>query len=153
MTAWMLAIMLSTVMKMDELKSETVKCPTPEASISSAQTRRGRKRSSNTSQHCKTRRRGSQSNLSCSLANNNSAILESDDNFGQFVASKLKLIDNVRAKQFAKLQIHSILFNAQFDVTSTPPDVIRSLVAHHQSLNSGVLSSALNSQYSDSNST
>jgi len=141
---------LLTVMTMDELNVET-----PEASVSSvcsAQTRRGSKRSSATAECCKTRRLNP-SHLSHSLAANNSAFLESDDDFGQFVARELKLIDNVRAKQFAKLQIHSILFNAQFDVVSAPPNVIRSLMDQQQSLNSSVLSSALTSQYSDSRNT
>jgi len=150
MTACVLTILLSTVMKMDKLKSDAVTPLTPEAFISSA--RQGKKHSSTTSHHCKTRRRSNPSHLLHSLASNNSAICKSDDDFGQFVARELKMIHNVRAKQFAKLQIHSILFNAQFDIMSTPPDVIHSMV-HHQSFNSSLLSSALNSQYYDSNNT
>jgi len=120
---------------MDERKSETVTNLTCEASGCSAQTRRRRKRSIITSEQHKIRRKDDPCHLSCSLANINSTILESDDDFGQFIARELKLIDNVRAKQFAKLQIHSILFNAQFDVSS-PPDVMRALLTSHQSLNS-----------------
>jgi len=136
------------LVRMDDLKSETVTTSTPKASGSSAQVRRGRKRSSTTSEHCKTRRRNS-SQLSHSLASSDSAILESDDDFGQYVARELKMIDNVRARQFAKLQIHSILFNSQFDVTSIPPDVIHSLVTSQQSFNSHMPSSALNNQFTD----
>jgi len=111
----------SPVMKMDELKSETVTVLTPETSACSAQTQKRRKRSSVSSLPCKTRRRDNTSYLPRSLANDNSAILQSDDDFGQYIARELKLIDSVRTKQFAKLQIHSILFNAQFNITSSPP--------------------------------
>lgn len=129
-------------------ESETLTSSTHSVSGSPVQMRRGRKRLSATSEHCKIRRRNSSSHLSQSLITNDSAV-ESDDDFGQFVARELKLIKSVRAKQFAKLQIHSILFNAQFDVVSTPPDVIRSLMASHQSLHSCALSSALNSDSAD----
>lgn len=49
--------------------------------------------------------------------------------FGRHVANELKLISNHKAKQFAKLQIHSILFNAQFGLTSVPSDVIGALTS------------------------
>lgn len=135
----MITCLVTECDEMDELKSETVTARTPEASGSSAQTRRGRKRSSTTAEDYKTSR--------CSsgyLASNDSAIPESDDDFGQFVARGLKSIDNIRAKQFAKLQIHSILFNAQFDVMPTPPDVIHSLGTSHQSTNSCSILSPFN---------
>jgi len=139
---------------MDEPRLETVTTLTPETSGCSAQTLQRRKRSSTTSEHRRTKRRGNLCYLSHSVSINNLDILESDE-FGLFVARKLKLIENVRDKQFAKLQIHSILFNAQFDIMSTPPDVIHSLnlVTSHQSLNSCVLSSALNNHYHDSSTT
>ena len=47
--------------------------------------------------------------------------------FGRHVANELKLITDMRSKQFAKLQIHSILFNAQFGLTTIPNDVINAL--------------------------
>ena len=121
---------------MEELKSQRVTSLTGEA-----QTRRGKKRLSATSKNCKTRRTGNSSDSLCSSADHNSAVLDSDDDFGEFVARELKLIDSVRAKQFAKLQIHSILFNVQFDIVSAPREVIHSVVA--SSLNSSVLPSAL----------
>jgi len=130
-------------------ESETLTASTHSLSGSPVQIRRGRKRLFATSGHCKSRRRNNSSHLSHSPTTDNSAIVESDDDFGQFVARELKLIKSVRAKQFAKLQIHSILFNAQFDVVSTPPDVIRSLMESHQSLHSCALSSALNSDLAD----
>jgi len=109
---------------MEEVKSEVG--ITPEISGCSSQTRKRRKSSSVSSLHCKARRKDSASHLPHSLASDNSTILKSDDDFGQYIAGELKRIDSVRTKQFAKLQIHSVLFNAQFNITSIP-------VHHHQS--------------------
>jgi len=47
--------------------------------------------------------------------------------FGRHVAHELKLVTDMKSKQFAKLQIHSILFNAQFGLTTVPNDVINAL--------------------------
>jgi hypothetical protein len=59
-----------------------------------------------------------------------SSVGDSDDPdmvFGRHVANELKLITDLRSKQFAKLQIHSILFNAQFGLACVPNDIINSL--------------------------
>lgn len=46
-----------------------------------------------------------------------------DELFGRHVANELRLIKNIKAKQFAKLQIHNILFNAQFGLAAIPQDI------------------------------
>jgi len=43
-----------------------------------------------------------------------------DATFGLHVANELRLITSLKAKQFAKLQISNILFNAQFGLLSVP---------------------------------
>ncbi|XP_039609702.1 uncharacterized protein LOC120529710 [Polypterus senegalus] len=45
---------------------------------------------------------------------------DEDDIFGKHVANELRLIGNLRAKQFAKLQIQNILFEAQFGYSQPP---------------------------------
>ncbi|XP_015209574.2 uncharacterized protein [Lepisosteus oculatus] len=45
---------------------------------------------------------------------------DEDDIFGKHVANELRLVGNLRAKQFAKLQIQNILFEAQFGLSQPP---------------------------------
>lgn len=47
--------------------------------------------------------------------------------FGRMIANELKMIRDEKRRQFAKLQIHSILFNAQFGLTCMPNDTMTSL--------------------------
>ncbi|XP_035269039.1 uncharacterized protein LOC118225110 [Anguilla anguilla] len=44
-----------------------------------------------------------------------------DDVFGRHVANELRLVGDLRAKQYAKLQIQNILFQAQFGLSSPFP--------------------------------
>ncbi|XP_033855219.3 uncharacterized protein LOC117399894 [Acipenser ruthenus] len=50
---------------------------------------------------------------------------DEEDIFGKHVANELRLVSNLRAKQFAKLQIQNILFEAQFGY-SEPPHFVSS---------------------------
>ncbi|KAJ8377041.1 hypothetical protein SKAU_G00076210 [Synaphobranchus kaupii] len=43
-----------------------------------------------------------------------------DDVFGRHVANELRLVGDLRAKQYAKLQIQNILFQAQFGLSQAP---------------------------------
>lgn len=52
-----------------------------------------------------------------------SHLEDPDELFGRHVANELRLIKNIKAKQFAKLQIHNILFNAQFGLAAIPQDI------------------------------
>lgn len=52
-----------------------------------------------------------------------SRLEDPDELFGRHVANELRLIKNIKAKQFAKLQIHNILFNAQFGLATIPQDI------------------------------
>ncbi|XP_066572258.1 uncharacterized protein LOC136761387 [Amia ocellicauda] len=46
---------------------------------------------------------------------------DEDDVFGKHVANELRLVGDLRSKQFAKLQIQNILFEAQFGLSQLPP--------------------------------
>lgn len=46
-----------------------------------------------------------------------------DTMFGRYVANELRLIKDLKSKQFAKLQIHNILFNAQFGLAAVPNEI------------------------------
>ncbi|KAG7488450.1 hypothetical protein MATL_G00033040 [Megalops atlanticus] len=48
---------------------------------------------------------------------------DTDDIFGKHVANELRLVPDLRAKQYAKLQIQNILFEAQFGL-SQPPHLV-----------------------------
>lgn len=43
-----------------------------------------------------------------------------DDVFGRHVANELRLVGDLRAKQYAKLQIQNVLFQAQFGLSHAP---------------------------------
>jgi len=53
--------------------------------------------------------------------------MDADEIFGRHVANELKLISGMREKQFAKLQINNILFNAQFGLVKLPEHILQSL--------------------------
>lgn len=53
--------------------------------------------------------------------------MDADEIFGRHVANELKLIRGMREKQFAKLQINNILFNAQFGLVKLPENILQSL--------------------------
>jgi len=53
--------------------------------------------------------------------------MDADEIFGRHVANELKLIRGMREKQFAKLQINNILFNAQFGLVKLPDHILQSL--------------------------
>lgn len=53
--------------------------------------------------------------------------MDADEIFGRHVANELKLIQGMREKQFAKLQINNILFNAQFGLVKLPEHILQSL--------------------------
>jgi len=61
--------------------------------------------------------------------------MDADEIFGRHVANELKLIRGMREKQFAKLQINNILFNAQFGLVKLPDHILQSLAEldHQQS--------------------
>ena len=61
--------------------------------------------------------------------------MDADEIFGRHVANELKLISGMREKQFAKLQINNILFNAQFGLVKLPEHILQSLAEmdHQQS--------------------
>ncbi|KAG9333042.1 hypothetical protein JZ751_013919 [Albula glossodonta] len=48
---------------------------------------------------------------------------DTDDVFGRHVANELRLVSDLRAKQYAKLQIQNILFEAQFGLSQPPHPV------------------------------
>jgi len=60
-------------------------------------------------------------------ANGPSEDMDADEIFGRHVANELKLIRGIREKQFAKLQINNILFNAQFGLVKLPDHILQSL--------------------------
>jgi len=53
--------------------------------------------------------------------------MDADEVFGRHVANELRLIHGMREKQFAKLQINNVLFNAQFGLVKLPPHILQSL--------------------------
>jgi len=60
-------------------------------------------------------------------ANGPTDDMDADEIFGRHVANELKLIRGMREKQFAKLQINNILFNAQFGLVKLPEHILQSL--------------------------
>ena len=58
--------------------------------------------------------------------------MDADEIFGRHVANELKLISGMREKQFAKLQINNILFNAQFGLVKLPEHILQSLAEMDQ---------------------
>ena len=60
-------------------------------------------------------------------SNGPSDDMDADEIFGRHVANELKLIRGIREKQFAKLQINNILFNAQFGLVKLPDHILQSL--------------------------
>ena len=62
-----------------------------------------------------------------SSGNGTSDDMDADEIFGRHVANELKLIRGMREKQFAKLQINNILFNAQFGLVKLPEHILKSL--------------------------
>jgi len=58
--------------------------------------------------------------------------MDADEIFGRHVANELKLISGMREKQFAKLQINNILFNAQFGLVKLPQHILQSLAEMDQ---------------------
>jgi len=63
----------------------------------------------------------------CGSGNGASDDMDADEIFGRHVANELKLISGMREKQFAKLQINNILFNAQFGLVKLPEHILQSL--------------------------
>jgi len=63
----------------------------------------------------------------CESGNGVSDEMDPDEIFGRHVANELKLIHGIREKQFAKLQINNILFNAQFGLVKLPEHILQSL--------------------------
>jgi len=64
---------------------------------------------------------------SVSVASEFSDDMDADEVFGRHVANELKLIPGMKEKQFAKLQINNILFNAQFGLVKLPEHILQSL--------------------------
>lgn len=83
------------------------------------------KRLSNDSQNKSTKKQKLQSGSSEILINAASGHSTEDPDtiFGRYVANELRLIKDLKSKQFAKLQIHNILFNAQFGLSAVPNEI------------------------------
>ena len=86
---------------------------------------RKRRRVTNTNSSSALKRRTSRIRKSSSSSSSSVDRGDSDPDvtFGRHITNELKLIRDLRARQFAKLQIHSILFNAQFGLMDVPHDV------------------------------
>jgi len=65
-------------------------------------------------------------------ASGTSDDMDADEIFGRHVANELKLIRGMRERQFAKLQINNILFNAQFGLVKLPENILQSLAEMDQ---------------------
>ena len=48
--------------------------------------------------------------------------IHADDLFGQSIGASLKSIPDQRSKEFAKVKIQEIIFQARFGLLATPPD-------------------------------
>jgi len=99
----------------------------PHQHSTSSPVRRARGRPAKRLKHSAKSAKAANSALSGGSSGGNSDEMDADEIFGRHVANELKLIRGMREKQFAKLQINNVLFNAQFGLVKLPEHILQSL--------------------------